>query len=463
MNENVENLNQPVSGEVLIQKFDANGNKIFEQGGKNAIKSLVGYHAKRAWRSAFSAYCPNPSYESSIDSYDSRDFARYMYLVNSPDAYNADFPEPVIIGADTCPVFPLMDRAKSYIGYVNRYNQSIGSNTQVGIINYSESYCTPEKAVFVYDFTSANAVGTFDTIVHTNSCDINNPDYQNYYKQDGVTVANRNWTPAGVYCFYIEEIDNKEYQFVIHNPRQGSVGYETELWLDSVNMETGIITKIVLPNASNTNGIVCNWNGSRMVIVLRRTGTSVLVYESNNPTGTYTKILTDTGGNDGSFGGYYGLAIDETYLYLQNSNQYMYRWNHTTPSVLTTNNVKLGDFYTFIVGNKIYKSNTAEYFEMPIEWTGQTLTPKIHKYGYPDIGFAGGSVFGEYFYWNSSFKTYVTNEGYDGPYSFVDKYAFCRCKITDYRQVESVHYKHSVPITKGANETMKITYTFNFS
>lgn len=461
MNEFINTDTVPVSGEVLIQKFDINGNKTFEEGGKNAIKSLVGFHAKRAWRSAFSAWCPNQPRELAWDSYDPKNMCRWMYLVLESDAYDSVFPAPSVINEDSSPVFPMMNRAKSYIGYVQRHNQTIGSDTKVGVINYQESYCTKDKAVFVYDFSTANAVGSFDTIVHADTDSPNDLTIQERHRYETVLVNGRVFSPIGAYCFYDDGFAGDIPKYIVHNPRAGGVGYETQLHLTRTEISTGANTTIVLPNKyEDVNGITCYRDNNKTLFFVKNTNGLSLFLDQGN-TGTF--VLVNTPAWNSWVWGNYGISVDANYVYIGNTSDSIWRrWNHTTPSVQTLNTIDVGGSYNLAkIGNKYYDSNNSCYYDIPGEWNGQTLIRKTHKYGYPNFAEAYGETYGEYVYINATHYGWQTSPSSD--YNQASWTCLARCKLTAYKQCESVHYKHGSIISKSNSETMKITYTFNFS
>jgi hypothetical protein len=446
-----------INGYVKIEKFDENGNCVFKEESDNHIKSWVYSYLKNKMASAVASWNPRQAYEYSWDGFNTNSLFRYVYLLNSTDTGNSG----IAPSGTSEPCFPLP--TGDYIGYLDRYNQTLGSNYKLGLLKYDSSYCTPNSAVFVYEWSPGFGTGTFDTVIHASdsSTTINDGgrnDIGFYTKavSVGSDSSNAIWKDSrpSTFCLY----KNESNQLIMcHTPTLNGLNLEyTER-----NIATGVSTIITVDNWNNAfSGSIPN----RMCIYFNSsTKAKTILFSIFDPSSPQNRVCYFNGTTWAtittvSCSNYGGVSIDANYVYFKEyNNTTLARYSHAGTNRQT---IVIGNSYCLFIGSKVYDANYMKYWDLSsATWSGETIASSNHKYSYPDIGINGTQVFDGSFYTFLTFNAYVTGEACGGQ---SNSYALVRIPIEEYKQVETAHYK-GTPINKGESETLRITYTFNIS
>lgn len=429
-----------IDGQVLIEKFDKDGNKIFESKGKNVIKQWVYDYLKNRMKSCAASWISNASTSTSSNSNELYAPFRVVYLLDSTTC-GVDGITP---SASSEPVFPIL--TGSHTGYIERSNQTIAGDSKIGIINFQESYATNDTAVFVYQWPTSQGDGEFDTIVHCNTLTPNSTSKAVYSDGENVLMNGKTWNPTvkpTVYCFYTDGA-----LIILHTP----VLSGNYLLITSLNMTSGTETTLTIDSWDGSDAptnMVCYFDGSVLKIVTSLGATCNL---STLTGGTWATAAIAKDGRA-------GLSMDDTYVYLKNyQSENLDRYNHTTGS--EAGNCITANEYMFYHSGKMYASDYDSYFDVSAStWNGDTITKNRHKYGFPNISGSTGYFYNGYIYTFNPTSNWQT--GYTGSQTTI--YPFTNFSISDYRNVESAHYKNLTVINKATSETLKITYTFNFS
>ena len=449
MKENVEVDNCPIKGEVLIQKFDKDGKLIYEESGNNIIKQFVTDYIKTKWRASIAAWCPNLSTQSAWDDFNYYDLLRYVYLVDSEIV-------PTLEGE---PVFPVSGYATLVTGELNRQNRTIGgSDSKVGIIQYETSYNTSNKSVFVYEWGLDKGDGVFNTIVHANlpsstiQTNIDNCSVEEIQCMNPAIGEATSFDYDGIFSIY-------EYNGVMHMVRNLSIDLTSgtyPLSYDDLNMSTGIVTTRVLENFGN------RFNGNQPDLVnafIDVDGKITLIVRWS---GSEAFLFRDLGLGDNSWqivalGISMNSCISEgNYVYIKTgSNTRFYRFLKTTTTP-ATEYVTIANEACYYLNGVVYSRQSRSAWDASSSsWNGDGATLISHKYGFKNFV----TQYGEFAYGRQSIKQWITGDAY----SPSGEYRIVRCKINQYRKVETAHYKMQQYVTKSAAETLKITYTFNFT
>lgn len=443
-----------IDGSIKIEKFNENDDRVFVEEGKNVVKQWVYDLLKQKMASCVTAWNPAQPRLECWDSFDTNDLFRYVYLLDSSTTGMTG----VTPGLNTEPCFPL--KSGNYTGYLDRYNQTVGSDTKIGIIKYNESYCTPTSAVFVYEWAPSKGNGSFDTIVHASapSALINSTSDQEYKAvRHAVTIPNgpnnavwKDNRPT-VFCMY-KNVSNQ--LIMCHTPVLSGV----DLQYTETNLAIGSSSAITIDTWNNAyNGVLPNSMAIKYDAI---SGDKVVLFSKTDAS---IKICTYSGGVWGSVKTIalrtdYGYNIDGDYIYVkQYNNTILSRYSLSgTPA----GTVIVSNMHCFVYENKAYNSQTSEYYDLSSAlWTGDTMTLLYNKFGTPDIAANGNKILDGEYYVFDLFSAYVTGEN-NGNQS--GTYALVKYPLNQYRRLESAHYKGSL-INKDTTETLKITYTFNFA
>lgn len=446
MNDNVVAPSYPIKGYAKIEIIK-DGKVIRTYKKDNAI-SLGGKREIQAYfQGMFGRYTetPNLPYYKSHTPLD----MKYVKLLNVD--YSAPNGDGLKNG--TIPIYPIDEHQpiKESIAYVDRNTQTMGGSIQQGLINTHNSYVDKDKAVFVYDWSETHGVGTFNTILH-------------HHGDESSTVKDNHSMPVMIKD-KVKIFGDTERRICCDGVSLYRLNSTTSI--SEWDLATGTYKLISFPEGIKFQ----NYSAGYSLLVWKKDGYTYFYHgydlsgvKRNDTTGEFTELA--------HVGNYYpALSTDGDKIYGGRSNT-LYEFDFD----LTLNRRQDVGLNNCVV----YKGNVYDkgcyYMKLSdIVWGDSSddniALHKIHKHGniaissgsqmpprnwdyYAHFANPSGWYFGKYISWYKSTETKGgtvlcrKSEESDGSLS--------------YNTHEQAVWSGAM-ITKSNTESMRITYTFNFS
>lgn len=407
-----------LKGDVKVELFDSEGDKVFEQKGSNYISYGMFEFLRRLQKTWLTSGLPNnivKPYTTAVDySKGNVYFAKYLVLT--------DYDAPEDAGADAMV-------QGNMTGWCDTSEQSY-SDLQSGLLNVTESYVDLDKIHLVFDFATDRANGTFRSVY----------------------LANGN---QSMYVFEVPLIP------VLNLARQyneSSLCYhDSYFW--------AITSEAVYKLSPTTGEEVAQYdigisNYATMVYgeyiyILNRYQQSYTTYHARLYRYEISSGNLDTGYI--SLGDHVGGTItnDGTYIYASNG------YEITKVDIATFTIVESKTFGTiprtiFYKNGYIYGNSSSDSVAYRYDFENGTSEPTIYNTLGKQIATVGGVD-----YVLDRYETRYKRQG--GTY-ITQNYMLCTTSLFSKSGINAMTRKRlAAPVTKDNTQTMKITYEIEFS